>query len=262
MDKLEELLRHPADVYCLQETGRLDLSEGGYLQELAQLHQLTVAYSPRARGGRGGGTAVLYSSRCFAVRSPVWTMEPLGMVEVAQVWLEFRAAPASHFVIASVYAPPAVPADVFRRDMQQIFECPAANTILVGDFNATHISWDKDTRESVSASTGSRLVDMLERDHARFHVSAPPKHTCRHGITGSTVDFFLCSGECYPVQNIEWAGYDHSPIRGTCYLDDMFPVVMLTERVHWRPNMPVRWSKVTEEDKIKFQEQARIRFRR
>lgn len=133
-DQLEEILSHPADVYCLQVSG--------YVQEVVNPKKLGFVFSPRARGGRGGGVLLLYSTRLFRVHTRELELQQLDRVEIAQAWLVYWAAPTVHFVVASVYAHPAIPADSFRQDMEKILSCPARNTILAGDFNRTHVSWD------------------------------------------------------------------------------------------------------------------------
>eukprot|EP00796_Vickermania_ingenoplastis_P009921 gene9921-biopygen6819 len=103
---------------------------------------------------------------------------------------------------------------------------------------------------------------MIAAASSRFLLHAPPTPTCLRGSPPSTIDFFVATGECYPVDVIPGNFSDHHPITATCYLDDLPPLREMVSRVAWRPSMPVCWSRVTQDDRKKFVLNAAHRFQR
>lgn len=261
-ERLTESLRRPGNVYCFQETGRLSPDTLDRYEAICQERGLSLSYEAR-QGNARGGVMVVFSHRLFERHPERWAPGRVSPVEMAAVWLRYRAAPETHFIVASVYAPPVIPAAAFRASMQRLLDSPARNTILVGDFNATHPSWDRHVRPGVSAERGNRLHGMVGGgDSSRFQVYAPDKPTCHRGTPATTVDLFLSTGDCHPVEVEPILGNDHWPIRATCYLDDFPSLRDLEIRVPWRPLMPVRWDCVTDEHKAAVRKAAEWRFRR
>eukprot|EP00796_Vickermania_ingenoplastis_P009874 gene9873-biopygen7026 len=212
------------------------------------------------QGAQRGGTALAYSARYFEPCADTWDLPRLERVETAWAWLRYRASPPTRFVVASVYAPPAIPAPTLTADMEKLLASPAPNTVLVGDYNATHESWDRYTRSGPSATQGQQLFRMIAAASSRFLLHAPPTPTCLRGSSPSTIDFFVATGECYPVDVVPGSFSDHHPITATCYLGDLPPLREMVSRVAWRPSMPVCWPRVTQDDRKKFVRNAAASF--
>eukprot|EP00796_Vickermania_ingenoplastis_P000182 gene182-biopygen161 len=216
---------------------------------------------PHGRQGREAGRRSPIPP-AISSRADTWDLPRLQRVEITWAWLRYRASPSTRFVVASVYAPPAIPAPTLTADMEKLLASPAPNTVLVGDYNATHESWDRYTRSGLSATQGQQIFRMIAAASSRFLLHAPPTPTCLRGSPPSTIDFFVATGECYPVDVIPGNFSDHHPITATCYLDDLPPLREMVSRVAWRPSMPVCWSRVTQDDRKKFVLNAAHRFQR
>eukprot|EP00796_Vickermania_ingenoplastis_P009920 gene9920-biopygen6818 len=124
VERLEFALEHRAHVYCFQETGRLSEDVQRAFRQRCERSQLHFQYAPRTTGAQRGGTALAYSTRYFEPCADTWDLPRLQRVEITWAWLRYRASPSTRFVVASVYAPPAIPAPTLTADMEKLLASP------------------------------------------------------------------------------------------------------------------------------------------
>lgn len=196
-------------------------------------------------GRASGGVAILWDRHRFAFTEVSRSTAQTAPVEYIVGDLTERWLPSTSLRVGVVYIPPhavsrPAPAVAVCGQLERILGLHPS--VLLGDFNARHPTWDPGTYEksSPAACRGTALLNLL--GSKGFSVSAPATPTCLRAQGGSVLDLLVTpygGPQISPLLVHE--GGDHRILTGTLGGsqlpdDTQYP---------WRPHPRVSWAAAT-----------------
>ena len=148
-------------------------------------------------------------------------------------------------IIVSVYVPPDVDMRLFLEHLSRALR-GERRVVILGDFNAKHLSWDKQ-----SDARGAMLSDWLDEAGLDVHSFLDSEFVTRPAVggNGSNIDLVLSSLLISPF-------LDCGIVADSVLFSDHNPLsIKFPHQVQERPKMEnrVKWSSFKEEDWDKFQ---------
>lgn len=186
------IVDYSIDIILLTET---------WLQPTSKLHipGFTIHRTDR-QTGRGGGTAIIIRNHLVNILLPNLVSD-----QIESTTILLSTPKQGELQISSVYCPPTN--RLYPQDLTKLL-FNSNPTIIAGDFNARHISWDTHSNDH-----GTTLHNFSTR-HPTTRIVAPKDPTFHRGQQSSVIDIAVMNNISQPLsmQTIQDLRSDHFPV--------------------------------------------------
>lgn len=185
------LARHEADIICITETFLR-------LNDTCNVAGYSVFRTARIDGPRGGTEILIKRNLQAEIDTNTSSIENTTIITA------INGRPTR---IAAVYSAPS--RQIEKIDLTNIIKNDNIITILIGDFNALHDSWNNH-----STSKGLKLATIIGELHSTVHAPLEPTRYAHNGL-GNTLDIAISFGTTYSITSnvIFELNSDHFPVK-------------------------------------------------
>ncbi|GFX89673.1 probable RNA-directed DNA polymerase from transposon X-element [Trichonephila clavipes] len=167
------------------------------------INNYTCYRNDRITNGPTRGGTLIFIKKVHTI--PHFNSPTLHHVEATTVTL--TPPNTNHISITSIYVPPRSDNLLFTLDLETILQI-CSNCVIVGDFNATHNSWNC----SNNSTRGIQLKNFA--DTTNPEIAFPNTPTRYRYNFSNTLDFALISNFNFPynIESISELSSDHNPV--------------------------------------------------